>query len=298
MPLFVEKGDLVSKNVDCIVNASNVKLSMVEGVGRAIFHKAGDVELSNYCKKIGFCKPGDVVSSPSFNMTNTKELFHAVAPIYVNGKHDEENLLRKVYYKCLNMAIERGYNSIAFPLLSGEFNYPLNDCFDVAISVFKDFLKEHPDLSIYLVIYKNFPELLSEEEQLDLTKFIIENQAKTFELSQNKESFDVLIKRFIGRANIDINTLSHLSNLKIDYINNNIYHEGEVSKNTIFALGIALKLNLNEINDLMNSKGYTIESSVVSDLIVLYFVENNIYDIFKINSILFKYGYKSLGLIF
>ena len=76
MPFFVEKGDLVSMNVDVIVNASNVNLSMVEGVGRAIYHKAGDSELAKACKTIGHCDVGDAVMTPSFGLTNTKAIIH------------------------------------------------------------------------------------------------------------------------------------------------------------------------------------------------------------------------------
>ena len=47
------QGDITRLSCDAIVNASNVNLKMVEGVGRAIFHKAGDKELTNACKQIG-----------------------------------------------------------------------------------------------------------------------------------------------------------------------------------------------------------------------------------------------------
>ena len=85
MPFYIIKGDLVKMNVDAIVNAANYTLKMVEGVGRAIFHAAGDIELTNACKAIGKCAPGNAVSTPSFNLTTTKLIIHAVAPIYQNG---------------------------------------------------------------------------------------------------------------------------------------------------------------------------------------------------------------------
>ena len=74
MPFYVLKGDLVEMNVDAIVNAANVKLKMVEGVGRAIFHKAGDSELQSACNKIGSCNVGDCKVTPSFNISNITPL--------------------------------------------------------------------------------------------------------------------------------------------------------------------------------------------------------------------------------
>ena len=92
MPFYVIKGDLVNMNVDAIVNAANVSLKMVEGVTRAIFHKAGDEILTDACKKLvlergrsGF-KPGDAIETPSFNLKNCKIIIHAIGPNYINGK--------------------------------------------------------------------------------------------------------------------------------------------------------------------------------------------------------------------
>ena len=111
MPFYLVNGDLVSMNVDAIVNAANVSLKMVEGVGRAIFHNAGDLEMTNACKAIGRCEVGQVVETPSFKILNTKSIFHAVAPIYINGKHNEYNLLEDAYNNCLNLAISKNYTS-------------------------------------------------------------------------------------------------------------------------------------------------------------------------------------------
>ncbi|MDY3778364.1 MAG: macro domain-containing protein, partial [Candidatus Onthovivens sp.] len=157
MPFYVLKGDLVEMNVDAIVNAANVKLKMVEGVGRAIFHKAGDSELQSACNKIGFCNVGDCKVTPSFNMTNAKIIIHAVGPIYINGKHGEKKALVSAYKRCFEELDKYNYHSIAFPLLSGEFNYPLNDAYNVAYDCILDYLKTHKDNYVYLVMYKNFP---------------------------------------------------------------------------------------------------------------------------------------------
>ena len=180
MPFFVQKGDLVSMNVDCIVNDSNVNLSMVEGVGRAIFHKAGDAVLAKACKEIGHCDVGKAVITPAFGIENTKAIIHAVGPIYINGKHDEEKNLISAYLSSLNLAIENGYKSIAFPLLSGTFNYPLKECYEIGTRAIKEFIKNHNDIDVYMIMYKNFPQMLTEETQIALTKYIIDNSAFIF----------------------------------------------------------------------------------------------------------------------
>ena len=173
MPFYFKRGDLVATECDAIINASNVNLKMVEGVGRAIFHKAGDKELTNACKQIGHCDVGAAVMTPSFNLTNAKAIIHAVGPIYINGKHGEEKNLRKVYRSVFKIALENNFKTLAFPLLSGEFNYPLRECYEIAEDEIKNFLKDHKDFKVYMILFKNFPENVSEDEQTRLSKLLV-----------------------------------------------------------------------------------------------------------------------------
>lgn len=297
MPFFVEKGDLVSMNVDALVNAANVNLSMVEGVGRAIYHKAGDAELAKACKAIGHCDVGDAVMTAPFGITNTKAIFHAVAPIYVNGKHDEEENLRKVYNKCLELALSNNFTSIAFPLLSGEFNYPLKECYAIAVDVMKNFLKTHLDMNIYLVMYKNFPEMISEETQIALTKYIIDCKASNFSNVESNDVFEDLLKKHIKKSGLTLEDVAYRSNVRKTYLDSLLAKKNKenIDKDTIISLSVGLGLTKEEMNKLLISKGFVIEPSIVANLIVCYFLDHKDFDIYKINSTLFQYGFKPLG---
>ena len=296
MPFFVQKGDLVSMNVDCIVNDSNVNLSMVEGVGRAIFHKAGDTVLAKACKKIGHCNVGDAVITPAFGIENTKAIIHAVGPIYINGKHDEEKNLISAYNKSLNLAIENGYKSIAFPLLSGSFNYPLKECYDVAANTIKEFLKEHNDMDIYMIMFKNFPQMLDEETQISLTKYIIDNSAFIFSDQEEKHSFINLVNEAVKKSELSIEEVAYRSNLKLEYIKKIINEECDnIEKEDIICLAIGLGLDKTKTNALLISKGFVFEPTIVNDLIVCYYLDKNVNDIFKINNTLFQYNLSPLG---
>lgn len=297
MPFFVEKGDLVSMNVDALVNASNVNLSMVEGVGRAIYHKAGDAELAKACKAIGHCDVGDAVMTAPFGITNTKAIIHAVAPIYINGKHDEEENLRKVYSKCLQIAVDNNFKSIAFPLLSGEFNYPLKECYGIALDVIKNFLKTHLDMNVYLVMYKNFPEMISDETQIALTKYIIDCKASNFSNDNTVGDFDDLIKKAFKKTGLSMDDLAYQSNIRKSYLETVLNKKKSelINKDTIISLGVGFGLTKEELNHLLISRGFVIEPSIVANLIVCYFLDHNDYDIYKINSTLFQYGFKPLG---
>lgn len=299
MPFYLKKGDLVSANVDVIVNASNVNLKMVEGVGRAIFHKAGDSELAKACKAIGKCAVGGAVMTPSFNLTNCKAIIHAVGPIYINGKHNEEPLLRKAYRNSLQICVDNGFKSVAFPLLSGEFNYPLDEAYKIAEDEFKKFLNDHKDFVIYMIIFKNFPDLLDDRTHEELKNFVIENFDAKSKDSVKSLNYDFvkLVKEHMQNKNISENQLIEDSNV-LPHVINDLFTDAFFipSKNLALAIGVGLKLNEEDLIKLLSSIGYTDTKNSVVALVVLFFVKEKIFDVYKINCALFTYEAKPLGL--
>lgn len=301
MPFYVLKGDLVSMEVDAIVNASNVNLKMVEGVGRAIFHKAGDRELALACKQIGSCKVGDAVATPSFNLTNCKTIFHAVAPIYINGKHGEEKLLISAYKKCLKLLDEKGLHTIAFPLLSGEFNYPLNEAYEIAYKVILDYLKTHKNNTIYLVMYKNFPATIDDGVQEKLTTYITTNYSVKDEqedatIAKDNLEFVETVRKYQNETNTDDDTLILDGNLSTKLFNNLVTNKDYIpSKNVCLAFAIAMKLDEKETIKLLKSCGYQLVKSNLLDLIVDFYINQKLFNVYKINNALFNYNLSPLG---
>ncbi|PFH90664.1 hypothetical protein [Bacillus sp. AFS088145] len=57
-------------------------------------------------------------------------------------------------------------------------------------------------------------------------------------------------------------------------------------KNTIIALSLALELDKIETSDLLSSTGYTLSDSDLTDLVIKFFLEKNIYDIDLVNEAL------------
>ena len=62
------------------------------------------------------------------------------------------------------------------------------------------------------------------------------------------------------------------------------------NKKTVLAFAIALELSLDEAKDLLASAGFALSRSSKSDIIVAYFLQNKIYDMFEINDVLDAYG--------
>lgn len=66
------------------------------------------------------------------------------------------------------------------------------------------------------------------------------------------------------------------------------------SKRTILATAIAMELNLQETKNLLEFAGYSLSSGIKEDVIINYFIENKIFDLFLINDTLEYYNFKTL----
>lgn len=67
------------------------------------------------------------------------------------------------------------------------------------------------------------------------------------------------------------------------------------NKKTVLAFSIALELSLDEAKDLLASAGFALSRSSKTDIIVAYFLQNKIYDMFEINDVLDAYGQPVFG---
>ena len=152
MSFEIVKEDITKIEVDAIVNAANTELRMGGGVCGAIFKAAGISELKAACDKLAPIKTGEAVITMGFNLP-AKHIIHTAGPVYLDGKHGEEELLRSCYINSLNVAVENGLESVAFPLISsGIYAYPKDEALEVAISAIQAFIAEH-DIDVSLVVF-------------------------------------------------------------------------------------------------------------------------------------------------
>lgn len=318
MPLNILVGNIVDMDTDAIVNAANSRLKEGDGVCGAIFNAANDERLQRDCDLLAPIEVGEAVITAGYNL-KAKYIIHTVGPIWKDGKSNEEEKLKAAYLNSLNLAIENNLGSISFPLISaGIFGYPKDEALEVALSTIKEFLVDN-ELNVNLVLYNRTKvsrrtRLLNEidnyiNEHYTGDDYLIYSDReilleKSFKLevprrledllNQSGESFQEMLFRLIDekgysdvevykRSNIDRKLFSKIRN--IDYSPN---------KKTVLALSIGMRLNADECEDLLKKLGYSLSTDIKQDVVVKYFIDSEIYDIYKVNEVLFDLNIPTL----
>ena len=148
----IVRGDIAKLDVDGIVNAANTTLLGGGGVDGAI-HRAAGPELLAECRTLGGCEPGEAKITRGYRLP-ARFVIHTVGPIWRGGKHGEPETLANCYQNSLQLAVENGIKTIAFPAIScGAYGYPIQAAAQIAL--------------------KTTGELLATEDKIDKVIFVL-----------------------------------------------------------------------------------------------------------------------------
>jgi O-acetyl-ADP-ribose deacetylase (regulator of RNase III) len=316
--------------VDTIVNAANTDLQMGGGVCGAIFKAAGADRLQAECNKLAPIRTGDAVITSGFDLP-AKYVIHTAGPVYRDGKHGEEALLRSCYRNSLEIAVQNDCESIAFPLISsGIYGYPKDEALRVATTAIQNFLFDSEyDIDVSLVVFDKAAFALSKKLWGEVQSFIDEHYIGEVEFYERNmrfhhierdmlaidesaapmvasaesvlgnfqldEPFSATLLRLIdakGKTDVEIYKRANIDRKLFSKIRNPEYRPG---KKTAVGLAVALELSPDETADLLECAGFALSRSVLFDVIVDYFIRSGKYDIFEINNVLFEYDQPLLG---
>lgn len=115
-------------------------------------------------------------------------------------------------------------------------------------------------------------------------------------MSQMEETFSQRLLRMIderGMTDSQVYTKAYVDRRHFSKIRKDINYVP--NKKTVLAFTIALELSLDEAKDLLGSAGFALSRSSKTDIIVAYFLQNKIYDMFEINDVLYAYGQPVFG---
>lgn len=153
--ISVLRAAVLDLRVGAIVNAANNSLLGGGGVDGAI-HRAAGPNLLNECRILNGCRTGEAKRTGAYKIKGVDHIIHTVGPIYA-GRADDEALLSSCYRKSLDLALQSGCRSIAFPGIStGVYGYPLDEAARVSLETVRKWADAHPELAmnIYFCCFK------------------------------------------------------------------------------------------------------------------------------------------------
>jgi len=161
----IVRGDITALDVDVIVNAANTTLLGGGGVDGAI-HRAAGPELLAECRTLGGCQPGEAKLTRGYRLP-ARFVIHTVGPVWIGGKRSESRTLANCYRNSLQLAVEKGIKTIAFPAIScGAYGYPTSEATQIAVETTREFLAttDKIDKVIFVLwsedIYETYLQLL------------------------------------------------------------------------------------------------------------------------------------------
>lgn len=168
--LALWRGDITRLRADAVVDADNSALlgcfCPCHGCVDNAIHSAAGLQLRDECSRIMRAQgrpepPGRAKLTRGYNLP-ARYVLHTVGPI-VRGpvtERDREELA-SCYRSCLELAAERGLESVAFCCVStGEFHFPNREAAGIAVETVTDFLRH--DTTIKRVIFNVFKDIDAE----------------------------------------------------------------------------------------------------------------------------------------
>ncbi len=134
--------NIVTIEVDAIINAANTTLLAGGGVDGAI-HRAAGPELLAECRTLGGCPTGQARITRGYRLP-AKHVIHTVGPVWNGGTRGEPGLLASCYRASLGLAREHVLKTLAFPAIScGVYGYPLEQAVAIAVRECAAFVAQH-----------------------------------------------------------------------------------------------------------------------------------------------------------
>lgn len=323
MAIRYVRADITTLQTDAIVNSANPLPKAGEGVDSAIYKAAGKEKLLAERKKIGSIDPGEARATSGFDLCRI--IIHTVGPRWIDGKHNELEILRNCYRNSLDLALKQQCRSIAFPLIStGVYGFPKDEALNIAVSEINDFLLKHSSMEVTICIFdedsfvlsgkiaENVEEFISyqkanerlREEYGHNYRTIMERAKKSrliridketkkadgFAFSEDPSTFAEKLLFYVKELNEKPSAIYKRARLPRRTYSRIISGHYMPGKDKVFALCLALKLSVSQSADLLSRNSMAFNPAEKADQFILICIRNKTFDLDIINEGLLKLG--------
>ena len=154
-------------------------------------------------------------------------------------------------------------------------------------------LQEYIDINMNVVKLQS--PYFSIDSMSSMKDMVKEVEIEDFVVNKQKPLFSEVLFKFIDDRQLDdvyVYKRARIDRRHFSKIRSN--PDYNVSKNTAIALALALELNKEDTDHLLESTGYVLSDSNVFDLVIQFFIEKEIYDIDLVNESLDYFKLKPL----
>ena len=353
-------GDVTTLQADAVVNVINYAMEDGSFVNHAV-HTAAGPELKEYCETAGRCPVGGAKLTPAFNLP-ARYIIHTVAPLWRDGREQEEKWLAACYQRSLELAAKYNCRKVAVPVFSAGYSgFPFGKALQIAYDTCRYCLTEkNITADILLVLYardtgcntqaesaaamfNTVAEYVKSHHQLEegrIRMLRLAEGAKPYfpeeaqcirEIMMPDGSTMIVVpqgarvqfsissippgpknipdrEEFVPEAPFTKKLLRYMDakGMTAPMVYSDAGYDRKLfskiqsdpdyhpRKYTVVRFALALKLNPEETEDLLNAAGFALSRSMIADLVIAYCIENNLRSVWEVNSILENWGLETI----
>lgn len=302
MSIRVIKNDIVRVakdiNADIVVDTANPYPVIGGGTDSAIYKAAGEDKLLKERLKVGNIEPGDARITSGCDLC--KYIIHTVGPNYIDGNHNEEQILRNCYRNTLQLAKENHCKSIVFPIIStGTYGYPKAEAISIEVSEINDFLiKYGSKMEVTIAAFSkdtffmldkildNTESVISDEEIEELKEIeynyhlknermsrereLISESKSNLDISDDTKTFSDMLWYYRNIRNEEFPVIYKRAHIDKRQFNKYVNDVRPPSKKDAIKICIGLKLTYNQSVDLLSRASHAFNPSNEEDLEIIH----------------------------
>lgn len=334
MPLRIIHQDITTLHCDAIVNPTDFYFSGGGGTDRAI-HRAAGPKLHEECDHLPQLNQSEIAVTKGYDLPCRYVFHTMGPIWVGGSRNESALLRAcylNALFKAAQMGIKSIAFPL---ISSGTFGFPKDKVLQIALGAIGNFLTlldadldvticiidpavyelglsfeleqylqtREPEPPAPCVCYAAAPisEEYAEEEEADFGCALMD-EADAPEgsldewLKQQDDTFAVTLLKLIDKKNMtDVQCYKKANVTRKTFwkiVNDPKY---KPSKPTIIAFAVALELTLDETEDLLRTVGFSLSHSNTFDMIISFYIRRGVYDVYEINSALYKYDQLCLG---